>query len=216
MTEDELIERYPRLYHMAADGSWPSIRAHGLLSVSRLLDRYAVEGEARFDIESRRRPGSVTLRREGYPDATVRDNKPMFESVLLRKLTDDLTPRDWYEILNRKAFFWVERIRLERLLKAYERDPQIVVTLDTRALVERYRDQILLCRINSGQTLYNAQERGLGTFLPIDRYPTSAGRVGSPERPGVAELVVENGVPDVADFVIEVHRVVDREWTRIA
>ncbi len=216
MTEEELFERYPRLYHMAADGSWPSIKENGLLSVSRLLDRYDVNGDRRFAIESRRRPDSVTLRRDGLPDATVRDNKPMFESVLLKKLRDGLSPRDWYETLNRKAFFWVERIRLDRLLKAYEKDPQIVLTIDTRALVERYRDDVRLCQINSGQTLYNAQERGLDTFLPIERYPSGTGRVGTAGRPGVAELVVEHGVPDVAEFVLEVHRVVDGAWTRIA
>jgi hypothetical protein len=27
---DELIECYPRLYHMAEDGSWPGITRHGL------------------------------------------------------------------------------------------------------------------------------------------------------------------------------------------
>jgi hypothetical protein len=216
MTDEELFERYPRLYHMAGDGSWPSIQANGLLSVSRLLDRYGVTGDQRFAIESRRRPASVTLQREGLPPAVVRDNKPMFESVLLKKLQDGLTPRDWYEILNRKAFFWVEKVRLERLLAAYAADPQIVLTLDTRRLVERHRANVRLCRINSGQTLYNAQARGLETFLPIERYPAGAGRVGTPQRPGVAELVVEDGVPDVADFMIEVHRVAEGDWTRIA
>lgn len=34
----ELAERYPRLFHMAAAGSWPSIERHGLLSTSALLD----------------------------------------------------------------------------------------------------------------------------------------------------------------------------------
>lgn len=215
MTEEELFDRYPRLYHMAADGSWPSIRENGLLSVSRLLDRYGVEGDRRFAIESARRPALVELGRPGFPPAVVRDNKPMFEAVLLRKLEDGLTPRDWYETLNRKAFFWVEMKRLESLLAAYKANPQIVLTLDTRALVGRHRDNVRLCRINSGQTLYNAQPRGLNTFLPIDRYPTGSGRVGTSTRPVVAELVVEGGVPDVADFVVEVHRVDDGVWSRL-
>lgn len=215
MTEDELFQRYPRLYHMAADGSWPSIRENGLLSVTRLLDRYGLSGDDRLPYESVRRPGLMSLKAEGMPDAVIRDNKPMYESVLLKKLQDGLTPRDWYEILNRKAFFWVERKRLDTLLAAYAGDPQIVLVLDTRKLVEAHRKDVRLCRINSGQTLYNAQPRGLGTFLPIDKYPTGPGRVGTPVRPVVAELVVEGGVPDVADFVLEVHRVEDGRWTRI-
>lgn len=216
MTEDELVGRYPKLYHMAADGSWPSIREHGLMSVSSLLDRYAITGEQRFAIESARRPANVTIRREGLPPAVARDNKPMFESVLSRKLQDGLSPRDWYEILNRKAFFWVERARLDRLLAAYAAEPQTVLVLDTRSLIERHRDAVRLCRINSGQTLYNAQPRGLSTFLTIEDYPTGPGRVGTATRPGVAELVVEGGVPDVAEFVLEVHRVEQGEWTRLA
>ena len=35
---------YPPLYHMAAEGSWPSIQRHGLLSTSALLDLYEVCG----------------------------------------------------------------------------------------------------------------------------------------------------------------------------
>lgn len=215
MTEDELFERYPRLYHMAADGSWPSIRENGLLSVTRLLDRYGLTGDDRLAYESVRRPGLMSLKAEGMPDAVVRDNKPMHESVLLKKLQDGLAPRDWYEILNRKAFFWVERKRLDSLLKAYAKDPQIVLVLDTRKLVEAHRGNVRLCRINSGQTLYNAQPRGLGTFLPISDYPSGPGRVGTAVRPVVAELVVEGGVPDVADFVLEVHRVEGGRWMRI-
>lgn len=216
MTEDELFKRYPQLFHMAADGSWPSIAADGLLSVTRLLDRYEIEGAERFAIESCRRPACVTLKKDGLPDATVRDNKPMFEKSLFRILQNGLTPRDWYEILNRKAFFWVERVRLDRLLAAYASAPQVVLTLDTRALVERHRENVRLCRINSGQTLYDAQPRGLGTFLPIDQYPTGPGRVGTKTRPTVAELVVEGGVPDAADFVIRVDRVDGGVWTQLA
>lgn len=207
MTEAELVERYPLLYHMAADGSWPSIRDFGLLSVSALLDRYGMEGETRFAIESARRPASVTIVRDGLPPATVRDNKPMYEKSLLRILQDELTPRDWYETLNRKAFFWVEKVRLERLLAAYAKDPQIVLTLDTRLLVAAHRERVRLCRINSGQTLYDAQPRGLRTFLPIEDYPSAGGRVGTKLRPKVAELVVEGGVPDVARYVRKVERV---------
>jgi hypothetical protein len=45
------------LYHMAEDGSWESIRQIGLLSTSALLDRFEVEGERRYAIESTRRCG---------------------------------------------------------------------------------------------------------------------------------------------------------------
>jgi hypothetical protein len=38
----ELIDYYPRPYHMAADGSWPSIRAYGLLSTASLVELFEV------------------------------------------------------------------------------------------------------------------------------------------------------------------------------
>ena len=47
-----LASMYPRLYHMAEEGSWPSIRRHGLLSTSALLDRCLVSGRRRAGIES--------------------------------------------------------------------------------------------------------------------------------------------------------------------
>lgn len=217
MTEDELIERHPTIWHMAADGSWPSIRDHGLLSVTGLLDLYGVTGDARVPIESARRPQCVTLKADGLPEAVVRDNKPMFEASLVKCLQDGLTPRDWYEILNRKSFLWVERERLERLLKAkaYANDPQVVLTVDTKSLVERHRKSILLSAINSGQTLYVPQPRGATTFQPIAAFPTDAGRIGTKTKPKIVELTVEGGVPDIVDVVLKVERVENGVWATL-
>ena len=43
VTPEELAQAYPRLYHMADAQSWESIRKHGLLSTSSLLDLYEVK-----------------------------------------------------------------------------------------------------------------------------------------------------------------------------
>src|SRR2546429_180882 len=48
---DQLVAHFPRLYHMAEAGSWPSVEQHGLLSTSALLDLFEVTGEKRRDIE---------------------------------------------------------------------------------------------------------------------------------------------------------------------
>ncbi|WP_438827053.1 DUF7002 family protein [Sphingomonas bacterium] len=203
------MRRHPRLWHMAADRSWPGIRARGLLSVSGLLDVYGVEGGERLAIESARRPDSVVLARDGLEEAVVRDNKPMYESVLARNLQDGLQPRAWYEILNAKSFFWVDRERLERLLgaKAYAGQPQVVVEVNTRALVDRHGDRVRLCSINSGQTLYGGQTRGLETFRRIEDFPDDGGRLGGPGRPRIVELVVEGGVPDLMELATRADRV---------
>lgn len=217
MTEDELIERHPRLWHMAADGGWEGIRDNGLMSVTRLLDLYEVEGQPRFAIESARRPQSVVLRKAGLPNAVVRDNKPMFESVLAKNLQDGLQPREWYEILNRKSFFWVDHERLVRLLsaRAYAGSPQVVIEVDTRALLERHLADVRLCAINSGQTLYGGQPRGLSTFMRIEDFPSGEGKVGSKTRPRIVELVVEGGVPDIAEMVVNVERLEDGAAKRL-
>jgi hypothetical protein len=61
VTVDELIVNYPTLFHMAALGSWPSIRERGLLSTSALLDLYEVVGEQRIAIEARHRAETIVI-----------------------------------------------------------------------------------------------------------------------------------------------------------
>lgn len=217
MTEDELLRRHPAIWHMAADGSWPSIRDNGLLSVTRLLDLYGVAGAARAPVESERRPRSVTLTGDGLPPAVVRDNKPMTDAGLQKCLQDGMTPKDWYELLNRKSFFWVDRERLDRLLlaRAYVSQPQTVLKIDTKALLGRHRADVRLCRINSGQTMWVPADRGNSTFRTIGDFPDGQGRIGTKVRPAVVELVVEGGVPNVAGLVLGVERVYQGKATAL-
>lgn len=209
MTEAELTATFPRLWHMAEDGSWPSIQANGLLSTRALLDLYDVRGELRTALLSRRRPQTVTISRANLPDAAVRDQKPMSDGALRKCLAPGLTPERWYEILNEKAFFWLSRERLRRLLRAraYRRRPQTVLTLGTASLVAAHRDRVLLSPINSGSTIMKPQPRGHETFRTIRDYPFSERRRGRPVVDAIAELVVSGGVPDVAQHVLAVHRV---------
>jgi hypothetical protein len=217
LTEEDLIRQHPRLWHMAEDGSWDSIAKRGLLSTSALLDFYAIEGEQRRAIESQRRPESVKISRPGFPDAIVRDQKPMSDEALKKCLAHGITPSDWYEILNAKVFFWLSRERLRRLLgaKAYRKHSQTVLTLDTESLVRAQRNNILLSPINSGSTIMNPQPRGHDTFLPIAQYPFEDWRKKRSARTAVVELVVTGGVPDVTDHVIAVHRVINSAFEEI-
>ncbi|MBA4114897.1 MAG: hypothetical protein H0X71_00310 [Rubrobacter sp.] len=199
MDLQRLISRYPTLYHMAEDGSWESIRRHGLLSTSALLDRFEVEGEERFTIESARRPEIVRLEHPKHGTALVRDNKPMQEKALERCLVE-MTPREWYEHLNRRVFFWVEWKRLLKLLgaRAYRDRPHLVLEVDTAELLRRHAEKATLSPINSGATFaMNPAPRGTDTFRRIADHPE-----GKP----VVELSVDYAVPDVADFVLSVSR----------
>jgi hypothetical protein len=217
MTVDELVATYPRLWHMATDGSWPSIHRHGLLSTTALLDLYGCDEAERRSIELTRRPQSVPIAAPGLPGAIVRDQKPMTNGALEKCLLDDLKPEDWYRILNEKCFFWLSRRRLRKLLdaRAYRKHPQVVLTIDTAALVERHQASILLCPINSGSTIWNPVKRGADTFLPIAGYPFDEWKAKRGKADAVVELVVSGGVPDIKDFVIAVHRVEQMKPTEL-
>ena len=212
MRESDLVEIYPRLWHMAEDGSWDSIREQGLLSTSALLDLYRIEGERRFKIESSNRPESVSIHRVALPDVTIRDQKPLSDEALSKCLLDGITPAQWYEKLNKRTFFWLSRERLHRLLgaRAYRNQPQTVLTLDTHSLVAAHRQRIELSPINSGSTLFTPQRRGHDTFLPIEDYPFEHWRKRRPLIDAVVELVILYGVPDIEKHVIGVHRVVNK------
>lgn len=209
MTEAELLKWYPRLWHMAEDGSWPSIREHGLLSTSALLDRYGLAGAEREALEGRHRPETTRISRDGLPDAYVRDQKPMSDDALRRCLAPGIEPADWYRILNDKAFFWLSRKRLWRLLKgrAYRSKPQTVLTLRTESLVAAHRDRILLSPINSGSTIMNPARRGKNTFMSVADFPFAERKPGRPLENNVVELTVGGGVPDVSAHVLAVHRI---------
>ncbi len=205
---DELLRDCPTLYHMAEPGSWPSIRRHGLLSTSALLDLYDVEDAQRDVLEGQRRPNGVALRRDGLEGAVLRDQKPMDDAGLLRCLDDGLTPGDWYRMLNSRVFFWLTWARLTRLMQArpYRGLSQDVLELDASTLVAAHRNAITLSAINSGATRPFPVRRGLATFLPIDAYPYAAWRSRRARGERVVELAVGHGVPDVARFVRRVTR----------
>lgn len=202
----EIVDRYPRLYHMAELGSWDSIRQHGLLSTSALLDLYQVKGDARFVLESQHRPKSVDITMEGLGTAVVRDQKPMSDKALKLALRDGLTPRDWYETLNEKVFFWLEEQRLNTLLgaRAYRNRRHTVMTVDTKHLLEKHCKNVVLAPINSGATVFKPQPRGRDTFLPLDQYPFDEWNAKRRGNQPIVELAVRHSVPDIADFIIRV------------
>jgi hypothetical protein len=209
VNEADLVKHFPRLWHMAEDGSFESIKEHGLLSTSSLLDLYGVTGRRRIALESERRPESVIISKSGLPNAIVRDQKPMTESALKKCLAKDLCPKQWFEILNGRAFFWLSRDRLRGLLgaRAYRGRPQTVLTVDTASLLEAHRERIELSPLNSGATIYNPQPRGRDTFLTVKRYPFDERRKTRPADKSIVELVVQGGVPDISDHLVAAHRI---------
>jgi hypothetical protein len=199
----ELLQDCPRLYHMAERDSWPSIRAHGLLSTTALLDRYGMVGPERRSIEAERRPGKVILKTTELGRSVVRDQIPMDDKGLGRCLEDGLLPENWYRLLNSKVFFWLSRTRLLTLLNAdaYRSEEHDVLEVDARRLVAVHRDRVWLCPMNSGCTKPMPHPRGLMTFRRISDYPYSMWKRKRRRGERVVELAVDYAVPDIVQFV---------------
>jgi hypothetical protein len=192
---------------MAESGSWPSIRTHGLLSTSALLDLYEVKGEKRFNIESCWRPESIKITHPIYGSAVIRDQKPLPEKTLTR-LVEGMTSGEYYKLLNSKTFFWVRKERLEGLLKAraYKNRKHTVLTIDTKPLISKYRDCISLSHINSGSAIYGVGRRGATTFLQIIDYPFEELKKKK-KYDAIVELAIHYAVNDISDYVVKVE-----EW----
>lgn len=209
MEVQKFIALYPRLFHMAEVGTWPSIKQRGLLSTSAVLDRLGIHGVARTPYETEHRPEKMTVG-QGANAIVLRDQKPMPPDRIAKALVDGTSPQQWYKFLNGKVFMWAEEKRLLTLLCArpYKKLEHDVLTIDTAALVAAYEDKISLCRMNSGNTFPMWLPRRLDDFRSIDAYPTK--RSGSPEK-AVVEVVVDYAVPDLAKYVVQVRRMKSKE-----
>ena len=206
MKREQLIDQFPCLYHMAEAGSWDSILRHGLLSTSALLDLFEVTGRTRYAIESTHRPECISVSHRDHGMAVVRDQKPMSDSGLKRCL-NGLSPRKWYELLNRRVFFWLTERRLQTLLcaRAYRDRAHTVILVDTAQLVEQHLEKISLSPLNSGCTKPFPHPRGKDTFRSVSDFPfESRCKEGRKPEDAVVELAVDYAVYDITEFATRV------------
>lgn len=207
MTVGQLALHYPRVYHMANAGTWESIRQHGLRSTAALLDLFGINGPERYRIESCHRRESVEISHPQHGTVVIRDQAPMRERQL-EKCLEGMSCREWYELLNRKAFFWATEARVRTLLRAklYRDTEHTIITIDTASLLAEHADRITLSPINSGSTLYDPRPRGRLTFRSISEYPFEERRKTRGLANAVAELAVDYSVPDITSHTIAVER----------
>jgi hypothetical protein len=204
LTPEYLAERWPRLYHTAEAGSWESVKRHGLLSTTALLDLFEISGDQRAAIEAARRPESVPINHPDHGTAWIRDNKPITETVLRRTLIGMSEP-DWYRTLNGRVFFWLSEHRLEKLRNAppYRQREHDILTIDTKSLMDAYASKIELCHLNSGAVHPAADyPRGAGSFQPIASYPWLDRLATAPAEP-IVELTIPYAVPDIERFILD-------------
>jgi hypothetical protein len=153
------------------------------------------------------RPATVPITHPTHGTAYVRDQKPMSDAGLRRALQDDLTPADWYRLLNARVFFWLTQTRLDTLLgaAAYRDRPHTILVLDTASLLARHAARVQLSPINSGSTVYNPAPRGRDCFLSIAEFPFDHWAKKRSRTKAIAELTVLHAVPDLRDHVLEVY-----------
>jgi uncharacterized protein DUF7002 len=192
-------------FHIADAENWPSIRRSGLFSASRLIARDRLEGDAALPFAGHRATGMR------LPSGVlIRDQSPMPPEALRRCLDPGLTPQDWYDLVNSKVYFWLDRDRLERHLAACGARAQILVAVDLPALVERHGQAAFLTPFNVGNARRRPASRGRRSFVPMaawltDRWRSEA-EPGRPPRSAShppAEIAIEDSVPDVMDFVLD-------------
>jgi hypothetical protein len=215
VTARRLVQVYPCLYHMAAEGSWPTISSHGLLSTSSLLDLFQISGLERQVLEDEHRPESVPIRHMLHGSAIVRDQKPMSDAGLRRALETGLAPVDWYRLLNGRVFFWVTKARLSRMMRAraYRDLRKTVLILNTEAVLDAHASKVLLSPMNSGATKPFPHARGRDTFLPLAAYPFEERLRARKE--AIVEFTVGGGVMNVTGLVQRVEEVGGSRASRV-
>ncbi|HEY0133007.1 MAG TPA: hypothetical protein VGB85_02970 [Nannocystis sp.] len=216
LSRADFVARHPRLYHIAAGGSWPSLAERGLLSTSALLDLFEVDAVTRRALERECRVKQETLEHPVHGRVVLRDQRPMLPERLGPCLRGGITPEDWYHEINRRVFFWPTDEDRNTFLnaRAYRKQPKLLLTIDTAALLERHAARVELSRINSGSTHPMPSPRGLDDFITLDRYLSEGGYRGHSPRTHFRELTVLGGVPDLAAVVLRAEEYLPGEAPR--
>ncbi len=210
MDVEELIARHPRVFHTMSATAWPSVQQHGLLSTRKLIDLFGLDAADRDRLLSAPRRQSTVLRAPGLPPAVIRDQKPM--KFIAEKIDPDSSLTEYLAAINSRVFFWASPERLERLRQAkeYRTDDQVVLHVDTRALVERHGTRIELCRLNSGAvTQKNHPMRGHRSWLPIADYPYDEYRRLHGRDGALVEVTVLDAVPDILDLTDKIEGTIE-------
>nr|WP_221381987.1 hypothetical protein [Actinoplanes polyasparticus] len=205
MEVEQLIARHPRVFHTMSATAWPSVQRHGLLSTQRLIDLFGLDAAERDRLLRAPRRRSTVLRAPGMPPAVIRDQKPM--KFLAEKIDRDSSLAEYLAAINSRVFFWASPERLDRLRRAkeYRTEDQVVLHVDTRALVERHGPRIELCRLNSGAvTQKNHPMRGHRSWLPIADYPYDEYRRRHGRDGALVEVTVLDAVADILDLTDEI------------
>ncbi len=99
MTPQLFAEMHPRLYRLAMLGAYPGILKYGLLTAQDAADRAGVL------LPDSPRPDAIELTLPDGDKVWVTDNQPLSFKKLAPALDDNLTPQEWFAMLNTRVFF---------------------------------------------------------------------------------------------------------------
>ena len=195
-----------RIYHLAEASNWPSIQRVGLHCASALFDHAAVSLQRRSQLERRQRLTHSTL----PGGVQIRDQRPLPARALASCLVG-LSPAEWYAMINARVFFWLDSRRLNRQRRACGTRPQIVLTLDSKRLIDAYAERVEMTAINSGNARRKPAVRGAATFVSYrdwthSRWAVEAYGLRIRQRPRShrpVELTVLGSIPDAMTFIVD-------------
>jgi hypothetical protein len=187
------------LYHLAEADNLASIHQHGLMSTEQLVQLAGLSEPARMLFLRSHRPDNIRL-----PNGVViRDQRPQPPGMLARVLDDGLQPADWYALLNRFVFFWSDLARMNRHRGAFGDRPQVVLTFDRAALLDRFLANAFVSPINSGNARRRAVRRGRATLLPYDTWTHRGWPTGQRWRPP-AEFLFACAIPLEPRYLVRI------------
>lgn len=188
------------IFHLAEGENINSILEHGLMCTAKLLARHRLLDKERNDILRSHR--SSHLRLEGM---LIRDQVPMSPAALAPALDDGMEPGDWYALVNEHVFFWPDRKRLDRHLKACGSRPQYLMVFDAAGLFDGLGDHVYVSPINSGNARRKPARRGRNTFVPYRIWVEHGWPTGQRSRPP-AEFLFRCDVPATKPYLIDIKR----------
>jgi hypothetical protein len=102
-----------------------------------------------------------------------------------------ITVPEWITLLNSKIFFFVSKQEADVLAKSYATYDNLLLEIDTAAMLATYAEYASLCRINSGSFLYTPRPRGRASFIPLQAYNYKN------KRDTPAELSIDLPIPEI-------------------
>jgi hypothetical protein len=187
------------LYHLAEADNMASIHRHGLMSIEELVQLAGLPEPARMLFLRSHRPDNIRLSN----GVVIRDQRPQPPGTLARVLDDGLQPADWYALLNRFVFFWSDSERMKRHRGALGERPQVVLTFDRAALLNRFEADAFVSPINSGNTRRRAVRRGHNTLLPYNTWADRGWPTGQRWRPP-AEFLFACSIQLQAPYLVRI------------